>query len=654
MNKILYAINLKAAEDKITDAIKDSYIPVGVATYKEAVIEKLVATGADTLLLRETLPGSMETENLIRQIRLSLPEVRIIIICVERTKQDPFLKMLANLAIYDIINDDKPTIATICSFILTPRTYRDVARYGVGVAETATLLPGENEQKKPEKKSIFGNLFSGSQKKKEKEHFGAIDDGLSPNIDIDILRQSIRESEQRKALAELDEKIEAAVQEKTTELQQENEKLQAQLEEERNKTSASETHFVQTVGDLNALKEERDALQIKVSELQKQMKDSYRVYESQISDLKTTGNTPDWYTNRLEEWVKEKEALEKQVAEQEKRIAEMESVPAIEPVEANAMAVRMSEMENELEDAHKLIQRLRDQIDNKGSDDVEDLSIETEAPREIAENKDRTKIAGMVIVTGTRHGVGSTTVALNLATSYAMKGTKTLLVEIDPLSPMLNSYFEFTQITAGIEEALEAFNGEKYSDLRTSLIVPKKLVPKNHELKKAYKKLPADLHFMLYSNKSLIDRRDHNLTGLPKMLEYLRYEYGYKNVVLNVSCDNIPLVVDFIENSQAGCKLYTVLTQDTVAIASASKLIQNLGKSGNSVNLSDAAFVVTRYNEKVPVTKQKIARYLNQSASKFFTLSEDTEGYFDAVSSAQPYVLIGKKRAEYKSLNQAG
>ena len=97
MHKILYAINHKQTEEAINQRVSHEYLQVGAVTYKEAVLEQLKNTGADTLLIRESLPGSTPVERLLNRTRVEYPNLRIIIICNERPKQDPFLQMLVNL-----------------------------------------------------------------------------------------------------------------------------------------------------------------------------------------------------------------------------------------------------------------------------------------------------------------------------------------------------------------------------------------------------------------------------------------------------------------------------------------------------------------------------------------------------------------------------
>ena len=135
MKKLLFAINHRKTEEMISEYLAGEYLPVGAVTYKEAIIEQLHATGAETVLIRDSLPGSTSLEGLLKRIRVECPDVRIVLICSHRPKNDPFLQEVVGLAIYDIINSDRPTVAEISSYIKTPRTYRDAAQYGIGLPE---------------------------------------------------------------------------------------------------------------------------------------------------------------------------------------------------------------------------------------------------------------------------------------------------------------------------------------------------------------------------------------------------------------------------------------------------------------------------------------------------------------------------------------
>lgn len=99
MKKLLYAINHRQTEDMISEYLSGEYLPVGAATYKEAIIEQLHSTGADVVLIRDSLPGSTSLESLLKRIRVECPDVRVVLICSHRQKKDPFLQEVVGLAL---------------------------------------------------------------------------------------------------------------------------------------------------------------------------------------------------------------------------------------------------------------------------------------------------------------------------------------------------------------------------------------------------------------------------------------------------------------------------------------------------------------------------------------------------------------------------
>lgn len=74
MQKILYAIQQKSAEDGLTERLVDeNIVPVGSAAYREAVLPALKDSLADILVYRESLKGSRDTFDLMLEIRRNFP-----------------------------------------------------------------------------------------------------------------------------------------------------------------------------------------------------------------------------------------------------------------------------------------------------------------------------------------------------------------------------------------------------------------------------------------------------------------------------------------------------------------------------------------------------------------------------------------------------
>lgn len=67
MKKLLYAINHRKTEEMISECLAGEYMAVGAVTYKEAIIDQLHSTGADVVLIRDTLPGSTVLESLLKE-----------------------------------------------------------------------------------------------------------------------------------------------------------------------------------------------------------------------------------------------------------------------------------------------------------------------------------------------------------------------------------------------------------------------------------------------------------------------------------------------------------------------------------------------------------------------------------------------------------
>ena len=73
VNKVLFAINSKAGEDRIEALMKGVAVKVGAVQYREAILGALRNTGADILLIAESLSGRTDLLQLLKDVRC--PEV---------------------------------------------------------------------------------------------------------------------------------------------------------------------------------------------------------------------------------------------------------------------------------------------------------------------------------------------------------------------------------------------------------------------------------------------------------------------------------------------------------------------------------------------------------------------------------------------------
>lgn len=715
MHRLLFAINHRATEEAIANKISDDYLVVDAVTYKEAVLDKLGTTEADTLLIRETLPGSMDLERLFKRIRVEYPNVRIIVICSEHPKQDPFLKMLVDLAIYDIINSDKPRISEICSYILTPRTFRDAVQYGdftekpASAASKPVVVENVESENKPKDNGILGkakglfkqfmplaksndavNENNSLNINNETSHVEQINiQSDIPKIDIELLRETVQESEARKAQAGMDLLIEQAVNEKTSFLLNEKAKLEKKVADMEEELKASDSYSVGVIKELSELKEEKDRLNTLVSDLRAEMQKGYTLYEEQLRALQNPENTPTWYQDQSSMWEAQRDSLSTALSDKTKEADELSfkvDVLNRQLQESKAKESALNEKLQIAQDAQlsergtdDLIKNLRAELSEEKENNIallkkindieEELSIAKQGgpdysyplvdipllPDDTVYTISSTSPQTLLFI-GAKHGVGATTVALNTAASLAGRGYKTLLVEVNANYPMLNQYFEFTHIPFGINEAIKDISEGNISNIDRAIIRPHGLSPTQANLYKTYKKLPAGLHFMLFSNDTLVSHNYENNTALSEatiytLLNYLIKRQQYSHIILDIQCDDRRMLQAVLNSGCNIDKLAVVTSQDPHALATTGILITTLSRARMASLVANGEFVVNRYNPAASMTVSKIEKMLHIGNTQLSKISEDSTGYLSASMSALPYIINkGRFAVEYDNL----
>ena len=194
MKKLLLAINHKETEETIKTMVRDDFLCVGTATYKEAVLPLLKDTQPDVLVLRDTLQGNTPILQMIEEIRIEIPDTRIVFISKLRAKTDSLLAALVSYGIYDIINKDIVPVDEMVSHIIHPRNFRDVSLYYTGVEKVEhdpeESMP-ENTQPKP---GFWSSLFGGKAKTETITNPVPFQnpDRQTPAVDAGIIKMLIR------------------------------------------------------------------------------------------------------------------------------------------------------------------------------------------------------------------------------------------------------------------------------------------------------------------------------------------------------------------------------------------------------------------------------------------------------------------------------
>lgn len=632
MAKILYAINQKSAEDEITESTKDYAVCVGTVQYKEAVLSALVSSEADILLIRESLPGITEFLKLMKNVRFQMPQVRIICILNEREdRQDPMLASLVALGIYDIINQDRVSIADIVSHISSPRTFRDVASYYGGVPSDIVTPPepaGEPEEEK--KGGLLSGLFGKGRdtKKKHDTEFVVSNGGGAPaaGTDIETLRIAIQEEADRKARLKVDQIASEMAKKETVSLQTKLEQATRQLAEAVAEKKTAEEQSFRAISELDATKRELLATNQELSALRTQSEETISTYKQQIASLGSTEN-PDIFSQKMGEWQEKERGYQSQIQILRDQLdaavaagAKNESAaPLVVGTPTDFTAVDMSAF------------------------------IMPDDPADYVEIKNAN--THTYLFAGTKHGVGNTTAALNMATALAGKGYKTLYMEFNSHYPMVNEYFEFISIPRGIDTAVAGLKNGNRISVDAAIIKPHGIQTGKKALTRAYGRLPGALHFMLFSNSYLQQEKQGNngkfeAKELLDLFRYLSDQLGYLYIIIDIQPDDDMGRTIFRQCGEAVDQLVLTCTQDPHSITTAGLMINDLARSRSSELVKTMKVLVSGFNSANDLSLGKIAKWLNMSQKRFYPLTDDRVGYYKAACSMTPYLLSGGRFAK--------
>lgn len=703
--KIMYGISAKEYEDYLTKKMQENGIEpiiVKAVTYREAILEYLPGSGAEVLIFRDSLNGSVDLGKILEQVRVDYPELQVIFICAT-TASDPILAKCVTLGIYDIINSNSVNAQEIVRHVLHPANFHDVYQYyRFSNADVPANSQKQNQAEQRARLGILEKLFKTKPQEPEpKEEPAPGKSNLAlpaaqreSKVDQGLMREAIYESAVRDAQANMDDLIQKAVQKETAALREAKAEVEKELSDTKLLMAQRESRTVDLMNQLDAEKAANEELSQENTRLMEESARNITLYEEQISALRSDRDTPTWYAAQEQSWQEQKEGMSQKIhelmdkcatltAEKAKLELDMEQATAQKPLDSHsisedklrqeadrlrnelgssahelrAMRSELRKVKANLEESKKERARLEEIV---GSEEFarRDFSYpalcvpETDGSRNTTDNGPSHVIA----VLGAKHGVGTTTVAMNLAASFAKQGHKTLLVELNDRFPLTNEYFELTNVPSGLNTAIIALREGETQAVDGTIIRFRALRPRFSGVAKAYKRLPAGFHLLTYSNEDLIDamhgEHEHMTPEvMASLIRYLIRKQMYARVVIDIQPDDNETITAISQNAALVDKLLIVMGQDTHSIGSAGVLISNLCKSDGQRLAAGAELVMTRFNQSVGINTPQVSKMLNVQESRFSVLSEDTIGYLEAMASGVPYVINnGVFSGEYELL----
>ena len=317
----------------------------------------------------------------------------------------------------------------------------------------------------------------------------------------------------------------------------------------------------------------------------------------------------------------------------------------------DALQKKLDNTLKELDNANKLVEKLESELKNTHSVDLndsnsdlnyaEDLSIKYNEDYIVASNGSYNTIVFM----GAKHGVGNTTVAINTAVILAQRKYKVLYMEFNRNFPMINHFFEFLNVTNGIDTACDSIISNNTTAVDKAIIKPKLIKAKNGHLNKAYKRLPENLHFMLFTNDFLIDDKKNivNDRSIKDLFYYLTMKLQYSYIVVDIQPDDKVSKELFLNSGFMTDKLVITMSQDTHGVVSAGYILKDLA-SGRSVNLVKNAFIVlNKFQKQAVIKKNDIQKWLGVGNNNFAIITDDSVSYLDSFNYSIPYACTRAK-----------
>lgn len=691
MKKLLFAINHKQTEAAIEKEIKRAYEIVGIVQYKEAIELQLEISGADTLLVRDSLSGSEDFMTLMRSIRENFPLVRIICIVNERGR-GKMLASLVSLGIYDIINLDPPTIPDIASCILTPRTFRDVAQYYNGVPEE--FIPKDistNSNHRKKKATPFK-----IQSKREPD-VATHDTAPVPQAEINVesMRLALEEEANRKAKLKMDAVTKEAIKKETEEIQQRLKDKETALSDMKLSLGQKEKLYMQELKKSSSIQTELANLQRELEDTKELLKQTISEKETEILNLKNASKelSPDIQNNldslRLaqnsyEKTIKDKESIAAQKIKENKDLqlhikalqgelsdTQKKANLAIEEKEVEISNIKLlieqrdETIKQELSKQEKLrleyvdkIKNLENELETKTKTATKvDLSGDSSMSMAMLDDPNRIDEAipsknRVFMFMGSKHGVGNSTVALNTAVALATRGHKTMFIEFNSSYPMVSEFFELIDIKAGIDTAMSSLGEGKFSGVDSAIIKPYSLISKKPQLMNAYRQLPSALHFMFYTNAFLLKRAQfYDNNYLHQLFDYLLNELKYSYIIIDAQPDDETGRFLLMNSDKFIDRLILTCTQDIHSITTCGMLVNSLTNTEQKDTLKRMRIAVNMFSGNCGLDIVNISKWLSFPVKKFYKISEDRPGYLDAGHNAIPYILNrGQYTKEYSTL----
>lgn len=576
VKKVLLAIGKEDAEKAIQKRLSKEFRIVGVAIYKEQILNLLKQQPkVDILLLRENIAGSMDVLSLLFTIRNQYPNTRIILMTGQREIGDAFLATVVSYGVHDILIGYSAKIDDVISHFERPRTFADVAKYQSIAPSTQvqyTKQMAERNRTAPKQpprveQPVSVDLSGGS----------VLPSGEQP---ARKMPQTINNPFEKKGGASGKRVNRGAVPNQET-------VKRVEVKEEVSPQVSSTTD----IDDLFSSGGESFSLDGVSTEESFAREETIEQNVQQAPSRPTTVERP-------------------QVQQAPSRPTTVER-PQIQQAPSQPVTVERPQIQPMPIDEERTQPQGRKPGQAKilPSDDMKRVEKEFVTTRRAVKD---INVKPMVLsVLGAKTGVGVTTVAFNLALSLAQEKFKVLYIELNDKGIPFSFNYHLENNSNGLERALEKIAKGDINDAFNHVMKMEQLKKeyKGTEYSSLYNKYPNSLDYIAFSNSFILDTdRTYSKEGLSQLLMSALLTEGYQYIIIDINVhSDEELINQALKNSKG---IFSVVTQNMTSVAQNIHYLEQVHQK--VINLNKKLYFVINEYENEGISSKSLSKWINQ------------------------------------------
>ena len=622
--KVFLAIGMKGMEEFLKKQLSNEYNFVGEAIYREGVVNNAIKCNPDIIILRETLNGSKNILDIVYELRLNLPDSRIIFLASDRKPGDALLAELVGNGVYDIMTGNRISAPDLIKLIQEPNKFSDVAMYRPKVKidnnskETIFEAPVK-EVVKQVKQTVYveGGMPILPPSYGENQPSDVENDKKSTSTKKRNRRRFLKGFGGRKKKHESHVEHEKEVEEiSTPEID-----FSHEIEEEQSKKLKERTPKLHQV--------EKNPVQ------------------TQSSRKNTSSNS-----------VKQPELFTfDSTNEEEKQDEVSEELPLfIPPKEEESPKVNP---EIVFDPNPQPEQKVEPELKPKPQPQPNHIQISSYVPQQpemIAPsiNEPMTLSSKQKILTfvGGDYGVGNSQVAHNTALALGKRGYKTIFIELREEGSTIEYLYQLALSDKGLDFALQNIESENFSGIEDSIIHIEEVRRQNTNsiLENSYKYFSSNVDYLFFSPDYILEtdpeKKAINPSLLKELCMHLFFQSGYQYIILDAEPN---LFNPYTEVALGfGTHVFFTLTQDVCHIGRAVRNISEINKRINIV--SKLYYIMNKFDEQASLSKKDIQDWLKAEIDSFIPMLH--KDFIDANMNGVPVLLVSKDKRLKKSFDE--